>query len=228
MQQRSSTMISDAAPKNVPIFAERVVVERHVDLVRRERRHGRAARDDRLQLASVGDAAGEVVDQLAHRRAEHELVVAGACDVARDREDRRSGRALRPDLRELLRADLHDRGHRRDRADVVDLRRRVVEALHRRERRPRARLAALALERVEQRRLLAADVRAGAAVHGDLDVAEQVRGARLVDGGLQDLVLGQVLAADEDVDVAGTRSRARRSGSPRSGGAAPSPSPRGP
>ena len=97
--------------------------------------------------------------------------------------------------------------------------RRVVEALDRRERRPRARLAAPALERVEQRRLLAADVRAGAAVDDDLDVAEDPRVARLVDGGLEDLVLGQVLAADVDEDVASTRSRARRSGSPRSGGA---------
>ena len=94
----------------------------------------------------------------------------------------------------------HDR-ERRDRADVVHLRRRVVEPLHRRERRPRARLAAAALERIEQRRLLAADVRAGAAVDDDADVAEQPGRLRLVDRRLHDLVLGQVLAADVDEDV---------------------------
>ena len=56
------------------------------------------------------------------------------------------------------------------RADVVDDGRRVVEAVGGWERRLEARLAALALQRVEQRRLLAADVGAGAAVHGDFAV----------------------------------------------------------
>ena len=54
--------------------------------------------------------------------------------------------------------------HGRERLDVVDQRRPLVQALDRRERRLQARVAALALERVEQARLLAADVGAGAAV----------------------------------------------------------------
>ena len=55
--------------------------------------------------------------------------------------------------------------HAGERLDVVDHGRRAVEALDRRERRPQPRLAAIPLERLEERRLLAADVRAGAPVH---------------------------------------------------------------
>ena len=97
-------------------------------------------------------------------------------------------------------AELEDLRHRRDRLDVVDQRRRGVDAGDRRERRLRARLPALALERLEQRRLLAADVRAGAAVDHDLHVLEQPRCAGLPEGAGQRLVLGEVLAADVDVD----------------------------
>ena len=46
--------------------------------------------------------------------------------------------------------------------------------LHRRERRLEPRPAALALERVEQRRLLAADVRAGAAVQREVELEHAV------------------------------------------------------
>ncbi len=182
---------------------DRVVVERRVELVGRQRGHGRAAGDDALQLPSVRNAAGDVVHELPHRSAEHELVVARPLDVAGDREDGRARRRLRADLRELGGAELHDDRHRRDRADVVDLRRRVVEPLHGRERRPRARLAATPFQRVEQRRLLAADVRAGAAVDEDVAGAEDACLPRLVDGRLEDLVLGEVLAADVDEDAVG-------------------------
>src|SRR5207237_1874027 len=95
-------------------------------------------------------------------------------------------------LRRHHRDDLRDA---RDRADVVDLRWRVVEPLHRWERRPGAWLAAAALERVEESRLLAADVRAGAAVDGHGHVAVEPGLGALVDGGLQGRVLRQVLAA---------------------------------
>ena len=68
-----------------------------------------------------------------------------------------------------------------------------VQAGHRRERRLEPGLAAAALERVEQRRLLAADVGAGAGVDDDVevearaeDVAAEVAGrVRLGDGVLQ-------------------------------------------
>ena len=73
--------------------------------------------------------------------------------------------------------------------DVVDHGRLAEEADLRRERRLRARLAALAFDRVEERRLLAADVGAGAAADLDVEaearsgdvVAEQAGAARRVD-----------------------------------------------
>ena len=96
-----------------------------------------------------------------------------------------------------------------ERLDVVDQRRALVEALVRREGRLETRVAALALERVEQRRLLAADVGARAAV--DDEAAREVRvedalarvAARvgLADGGVEDVRLGLVLAADVDERV---------------------------
>jgi len=61
---------------------------------------------------------------------------------------------------------------------------------------------ALALERLEQGRLLAADVRAGAAVHDDGHVAEQPSALCLVHRRLQHVVLRRVLAADVDEDRA--------------------------
>ena len=74
-------------------------------------------------------------------------------------------------------------GHAGDRLDVVDHRGAAVKPGHRGERRAQPRLAAPALQRVEQRGLLAADVGARAGVHhqlqveaGTVDVAAQVTG----------------------------------------------------
>src|SRR5262249_30382940 len=74
-----------------------------------------------------------------------------------------------------------------------------VEARDRRERRLRARLAPLPLERLEQRRLLAADVSTRAAVHHDRDVSADVTPvAQLLQRADEDLVRAGVLAADVD------------------------------
>ena len=111
------------------------------------------------------------------------------------------GRALDPELRVLGAADLEHRGRARDRLDVVDRGRRGVEAGDGGERRLRPRLAAPPFERLEQRRLLAADVGAGAAVEHDRDVAEELLRAHLLERGDEHLELGLVLAADVDEDV---------------------------
>ena len=103
-------------------------------------------------------------------------------------------------------AHLDDLRDRRQRLDVVDQRRRGVQAGDGRERRLRPRLAAAAFERLEQAGLLAADVGAGAAVHDDGEVpagaehvlADEAGLAGLLERRGQDLVLGQVLAADVD------------------------------
>ncbi len=156
-------------------------------------------------------AAGEAEDQLAGRDPQLDLVVAGAAHAAGDRDDLGPRRLLGAEALEPVGALGDDPRHVGEGLDVVDQRRPAVEALHRRERRLQARVAALALERVEQRRLLAADVGAGAAVDDQLEVAvaaEDVRSqvARLIrfgDRGVEDVGLEVVLAADEDEGVAG-------------------------
>ena len=167
----------------------------------REDRDRRAARDHRFQLAAAGDASADVVDELAQRRAERELVVPGPLDVPGDRVDDGAGRGLGAELRVPGAALLDDDRDGGQGLDVVDQRRRRVQPGDRRERRPRPRLAAVALERLEERGLLAADVRAGAAMEDEGDVAEQACVAHLVGSRLQHLVLGRVLAADVDEDV---------------------------
>ena len=177
----------------------------------RQHRRARAAGEPRLDLAALGRAAGEVEDDLARGDAEHDLVVARALDAARDRDDLRARRGLRADLRVLRAAHLeHDRDvHQR--LDVVDQRRALVEALDRRERRLQARVAALALQRVQQRGLLAADVGAGAAVHDEVErvvgaedlLADVALLAGLGERGVEHVGLVGVLAADEDERLVG-------------------------
>ena len=177
---------------------DRVVVHRRVDLRGRQHRNGRAAGNHRLELATARDTACDVVDQLAQRHSELALVVSGPLDVPGQREHRRPRRGGDADLRERLGAQLDDLRNERDRAHVVDLRRCAVQAVHGRERRPRARLAALTFERLEERGLLAADVRARPAVQDDRDSAQQTRPSRLVERGAHDLELVEVFAADVD------------------------------
>src|SRR5207253_7064784 len=93
--------------------------------------------------------------------------------------------------------------------DVIDQRRRRIETLDRRKGRLRTRLPALALERLEERRLLAADVRAGAAMDRQRDVPEQAVTTSLLESGGEHVVLRRVLAADVDEHVL-RRDRVRR------------------
>ena len=115
-----------------------------------------------------------------------------------------------PSAREPGGAAAQDGRRDRDRLDVVDGRRAAVEAHIGRERRLQPRQALLALEAFEQRRLLAADIGAGAVVDVavereavDVVLADQPRLIGLVDGALQRLALADELAAD--VDVGGVR-----------------------
>ena len=110
---------------------------------------------------------------------------------------------------EPVRAVQQDRRDRGDALDVVDDGRTRVEPGHGRERRLQAGLAATALERVEERGLLAADVGAGTGVHGDLEVepgaedvlAEVARRIRLLDRLEQPPVDVDDLAAQVDEGV---------------------------
>ena len=100
-----------------------------------------------------------------------------------------------------------------------------------------ARVAALALERLEHPRLLAADVGAGARVHPGLAREATSRGCSCRAGRpcapppiarLEARDRQRVLAAHVDVDHASRRPRRPRSGSPRARGAGRAPSASGP
>ena len=168
--------------------------------------HRRAARDDRLELVPFRDPAADVVDQLAQARAELDLVVAAVDHVPGEREETRAAGVLDTELRVVLPAELEDLRDGRERLDVVDERRRGVDAGDGREGRLRARLPALALERLEKAGLLAADVRTGPAVDDNREVparAEDVRSYETRPAGLlervaQNLELREVLPANVD------------------------------
>ena len=106
-------------------------------------------------------AAGQV-EELAQRGAERHLVQPGRLTVARHAEQLRARRRPGAGGGERLAAVEDDRQHVDQRLDVVDERRLAEQADIDGERRFGARLAAEPLDRVEQRRLLAADVGAGA------------------------------------------------------------------
>src|SRR5580658_10515783 len=126
--------------------------------------------DHRLERAPGKRAAAHLVQELAHRHlADLEFVVAGAPHVARDAEDARPGVPRGADLGVRLSAHVGDVLHVAERLDVVHDRRALVEAEDRREiRRLDARIGPLALERLDEAGLLAADVGARAAVDVDL------------------------------------------------------------
>ncbi len=139
-----------------------VVVHRDVHhRLGRQHRRGRAAGDHGLERTAAADAARQF-EQLRERRAERDLVVAGAFDVADDREDFGAAVVRLADLEVRAAAVVDDPRHRGEGLRVVDRRRLAVEAEARRKRRLEARLALLAFERFEQRCFFAADVGAEA------------------------------------------------------------------
>ena len=173
-----------------------------------EHRNARASGDPELQFVAFADATG-VLEELAHRGAERRLVDTGTLHVARQREQLESRRLLGAELLEPLGAVADDRRQVGDRLDVVDDRGSAVEAGDRGERRLETRLAAAALERVEQRRLLAADVGARTRVDHDVEVearaedvlAEEPGGVGLAYGARDPTDDVRNLAADVDEGV---------------------------
>ena len=128
----------------------------------------RAAEQDRLDRPTAGHPAAEL-EQLAQGRPERDLVDARPDDVAGQAEQLWPGRALRADRRERRPAVEDDRRDVDQGLDVVDRGRLAEQPDLDRERRLVARLAALALDRFEERGLLAADVGAGAAPELDVE-----------------------------------------------------------
>ena len=152
--------------------ARRLERERHVQRIGPDEHARRTAEQDRPDVATAADTAGKL-DEVAQRGPEFDLVDAGPLDVPGQAEELRPGRALGADARVGLPAHLEDERDVGQRLDVVDDRRLAEQTDLDRERRLVARLAALALDRLEERRFLATDVRAGATP--DLDVERETR-----------------------------------------------------
>ena len=154
------------------------------------------------------------------------LDVAGLVDVARDAEQLGAGVVLAAEAGEPGAAAAQDGAGDRDRLDVVHRRRAAVEAHIGRERRLQPRHALLALEALEQRRLLAADIGAGAVVDVDVErvavdvvLADEPGLVGLVDRPLQRVLLARRTRRGCRCSRHAPPSRRRRAGSPRSGGA---------
>ena len=128
-----------------------------------------AARADGAQRVPGQHAAGVHLDELPHRHAHRELEAAGVGHAAGDAED--LGAALVDDGEALppVHAVPHDGGHGHVGLDVVDDGRPREQPGAGHVRRPRARVGPLALERVQHRRRLAADVAADARVQLDVE-----------------------------------------------------------
>ena len=172
----SNTMITPE-PSVAPVARVASNVSGMSSASRTDEDAGRAAEQDRPDVAAARDTAGEL-DQVAQRRAELDLVYARAArrgPTGRTASGRSSLPCRSPRTPRRPSEDERDVDQG---LDVVDDRRLAEEADLDRERRLVARLAALALDRLEERRLLAADVGAGAAAELDVEGeagAEDVR-----------------------------------------------------
>src|SRR5271166_639512 len=166
-----------------------------------------AAGQCREQIApATPHAAAMLLDQLAERDRHRLFDVAGLVHVSRDAEKLGAEIVGRAKTREPGRAAPENGWRDRNRLDVVDRRREAVEPDAGRERRLHARHALLAFERLEHRRLFAADVGAGAVVDVkverpavDVVLADELRFIGLVDRRLEALALEDVFAAKIDV-----------------------------
>src|SRR5712691_1154903 len=160
-----------------------------VDLVGRQDGRRRAARDNALELLAAADAAAMVVDQLPQRDGDGSLDHARTLDVSGERVEPRTALALGAQAREPLRAPVDDVRHRHDGLDVVDDGGVAERALDRGEGRLDLRPSLLSFERRQEPGLLAANVRASAAVDHDVEVepgtldvlAEETRPVGLLD-----------------------------------------------
>ena len=184
-----------------------LVVDRHVEVLLGDAAARGAAELHGLEGLAAGHAAADLVHQLAELHADRHFDQAGVLDVAAQREHLGALAALRAERRIPLRALEHDRRNIGERLDVVEHAGLAPEALVGRERRPRTRLAALALDRRHERSLFTADE--GARAHADLEVEVEARAhdvvaqqavlARLVEREVEALDGQRVLGAHVDV-----------------------------
>src|SRR5579872_4147872 len=193
-------------------LAEAVEIHRRVDdLLRRHHAHRRSTGYHRFQIVpAAANAAAMLLDQFAERNAHGFFDVAGALDVTGHTEQLGADIVRPADRRKPGRATAQDVGSDGDGFHVVDRGRAAEQADIGREWRLQPWLALLAFEAFQQRRLLAADIGAGAV--GDVEVerpavdivlADQLGLIGLIDRGLKMLALTDELTAH--IDVTGMR-----------------------
>ena len=159
-------------------LGEVLVVDRSVEELGRNNTARRTARLSSLKLVAAADAAADIEDDFAERRAHGNFDKTGVVDLTGKSEDLGTLRSLGTDLAEPLGALVDDDGDIGERFDVVDARRAAPKTLDRRERRTGLRHTAVTLDRLEKSRLFAADERAGA--EAELDIKVEVAAENLL------------------------------------------------
>src|SRR5690606_39483562 len=185
----------------------RIEIHRRVEMLLDEKVRRRAAGQQTAEAQAVAHAARVLLEQLANRRAHRQLPRARPLHLAARAVKLRARVARAAQTFEPIGSAVHDVRHVAKRLDVVHDRRFAPQPDELRERGLRARDRAAALERADQRRLLAADVAAGARVQMQLEaeraalyvLPEPAALARLADRVLQPLRGEPIFVAQEDV-----------------------------
>ncbi len=149
-------------------FGELLVVEGGVEQAGRPVGAQGAADLHRPHRPAAGGAAAEIHDQLAQGQAEGALDQAATADVAGELDRHGAARATHAVVAIGRGTVGQDPGHAGEADDVVDHGRLAEEARYRRQRRLEADLAAPALQALQQRGLLAADI--GACTQAGLEM----------------------------------------------------------
>ncbi len=180
---------------------ERVEVERDVAHRCGQDPARGAAGEIRVELVAILHPAAVFVDQLLHRDAGGRQVHAGLLHAPRHRERAQALAPVAPVLREPFGAVLEQVAHPVQRLHVV-LERGPAEEAHLRDvRGTQPRHAALALDRLDHRRLFAADVGARAAAQVDARKFARRPGLQRRHFALEEMPARMVFVAQVDVDI---------------------------
>ncbi len=213
-QVASSSTMMRAGAEPAARLLRRTEVDRHVEMLVHEKSGRGAARQERGQPAPGAHAAGVLLDDLARGGAHRQLPRAGAVHRTLDAVDLGAAVVAAGEAAEPVGAAIDDVRHVDQRLDIVDHARPPPQPGGLGMGRLVAGDRPVALQRVEQRRLLAADVAPGAGMKLELE-----REARAED------VLAQKPAPRAPRPSPGAAARRPR-GRRRAGRCSPRPRPR--
>ena len=188
-----------AGPQRGPYRARSFEAQGHVELSAGHERARRAAEQHRLQSPSGVQATCDV-DQRSQGGAHRDLVETRLADVTGQAEEACAGRLRRAGRRKRGAPSGDDVQDVDERLHVVDQRRLAEQTDLHRERRLVARFTALSLDRVEQCRLLSADVRSRPAPDLDVEI-EKSSGAGLRDRAFNPMPRERVFATDKYITL---------------------------